>query len=553
MSDRATECPHCGCPIEISRYRKDEKQVSLNHKSYKRSKYIVGCLIAIIVLAVAAFLIVKNEAIFAPEVLKITPEFAKALERYDQVDAFSEGMAAVRRDGKWGYINLKGEEVIPCQFSDAFPPGQFSEGLACVVDERSDADKKLWNKRVGFINKKGEWVITGDYFTDSPTVSSVWEEDSHKLPSFKNGKCAVWNTAVFSLDGDTESGWSKEYEANKIVLIDKNGKSEEVADSLGYKMLYYRPYNVIAPNKDIAKCQEKKVVYDDYAITIARDTTECDNGARLVTWQILDANDYPYHTEEKTVQYFIDKQGNSTLSPAQTEAMEQHLNGLVAHLADQHNEQLLEEQRRQWEEERRQQREWLYGTWEYNGTIDMGVYLGGVKRVTSKLVITEDNITVYDNGSLEYNGSYEIEGDRIVYDRHNGYAMILPFDIVTHEISFDKGKSYSKTSSATSNYSSNYNSYSNSTSSTTFRTVADVWAYLSDHTFTGNGTSFRISERYISINGTPATGGVRVSNIRATSATLSASSPYLGGQQIILYLNAANGTIISDGLTYYAH
>lgn len=351
MSDRATECPHCGCPIDICRGTEKPSDNFPSPKPKKRGRYAIIGLLTIIVLTIGAYLCIKND-VFASNTLKITPEFAEAIQKYDQVDAFSEGMAAVRRDGKWGYINLQGEEMIPCQFSDAFPPGQFSDGLACVVDERSDADKKLWNKRVGFINKKGEWVITGDYFTEAPSISAVWEEDSHKLPSFKDGKCAVWNTAVFSLDGDTDSGWSKEYEANKIVLIDKNGKSEEVADSIGYKMAYYRPFHIVEPYKDIAKCQEKKVVYDDYAITIARDTTECDNSAKLVTWQILDANNYPYQTGEKTVQYFIDNQGNSTLSSAQTEAMEQHLNGLVASVTDKHNKYLEEERRRQEEEER---------------------------------------------------------------------------------------------------------------------------------------------------------------------------------------------------------
>lgn len=359
MSDRATECPHCGCPFEIaSKVKENDKDVlssSSPQSPHKKGIWKIALIVmsVIVLLGMGYFFYIRHD-VFATNTLKITPEFAEAIQKYDQIDAFSEGMAAVRKDGKWGYINLKGEEVIPCQFSDAFPPGQFSEGLACVVDERSDADKKLWNNRVGFINKKGEWVITGDYFTDSPTISSVWEEDSHKLPSFKDGKCAVWNTAVFSLDGDgsTETGWSKEYEANKIILIDKNGKSEDVADSIGYKMAYYRPYNIIVPYKDIASSKESKVVYDDYAITVARDTTECGNGARLVTWQILDANDYPYQTEEKTIQYFIDKQGNSTLTSAQKEAMEQHLNGLVASVTDKHNKYLEEERQRQEEEER---------------------------------------------------------------------------------------------------------------------------------------------------------------------------------------------------------
>ena len=39
---------------------------------------------------------------------------------------FSEGLARVRVDGKWGYINTEGEVVIEPQFDDA---GSFSKGV----------------------------------------------------------------------------------------------------------------------------------------------------------------------------------------------------------------------------------------------------------------------------------------------------------------------------------------------------------------------------------------------------------------------------------------
>ncbi len=457
MSDRATECPHCGCPIEFQTEEtsKPQNQQPQQHKPRKTHKRLWITLAVVGALAVFAgvFFLLGNST-FGKPTLKITTEFTKALERYDQIDDFSEGLAAVRRDGKWGYINLQGEEVIPCQFSDDFPPGQFSEGLACVVDDRNEADKKLWNKRVGFINTKGEWVLTGDYFTESPNIGSVWEEVSHKLPSFKDGKCAVWNT-----------GTQEAFDDNEIKLVDTKGTIHEVSDSIGYKMIVYRPYLCPVPYKDIANTREEKKVFDDYAVTVARDTVECDNGARLVTWQILDANNYPYQTNEKTIQYFIDNHGNSTLTSTQQKAMEQHLNGLMASLLDEHNEQLQraaeEERQRREEEERQKQKEWLYGTWEYSGTMDFGSYLGGVKRVSSKLIISEGNLRVYDNGELVYNGYYEIRDNEIVYDSRNGSSFVIKFDSYSHRIEFDRGKYYNKTSS----YSNSINSSSTSSQS----------------------------------------------------------------------------------------
>ncbi len=48
---------------------------------------------------------------------------------YDDPLYFSEGLAAVKLDGKWGYIDQAGQEVVPCKYDDAL---YFSEGLAAV-------------------------------------------------------------------------------------------------------------------------------------------------------------------------------------------------------------------------------------------------------------------------------------------------------------------------------------------------------------------------------------------------------------------------------------
>lgn len=411
MSDRATECPHCGCPREFqdeihltdnSTAQSQEplsEQPQTNPKKAHKGLWISIAALVVVALCVGAFMIFGRTS-----TLKITPEFTKTLQKYDQIDAFSEGLAAVRRDGKWGYINLKGEEVIPCQFSDDFPPGQFSEGLACVVDERSEVDKKLWNKRVGFINKKGEFVITGDYYTEAPTLGTVWEDDNHKLPSFKDGKCAVWNTAVYSLECEgTESGWSKEYEANKIVLVDSKGAITETADSIAFQMSIFHPYATLTPYKDILTPTDKKVAFDDYAVNIARDTVECDNGAKLVTWQIIDPNGMFEGSYEKTCQYYIDQYGNSTLTSEQETSMQQHLNGLMASLLDKHNAQL----RREAEEQERLRSigpDWLQGNWVY--TLNTG----------DKMYVKINNGTMtvdLANGYLRQECPYVCNGDII--------------------------------------------------------------------------------------------------------------------------------------------
>ncbi|MCR2805122.1 WG repeat-containing protein [Paenibacillus soyae] len=59
---------------------------------------------------------------------------------------FKDGLVQVTRNGKWGYIDRTGKEVIPLQYDDA---NTFGEGLAHV---------KL-NGQYGYINKQGTLVI----------------------------------------------------------------------------------------------------------------------------------------------------------------------------------------------------------------------------------------------------------------------------------------------------------------------------------------------------------------------------------------------------------
>lgn len=49
--------------------------------------------------------------------------------KYEDADHFSEGLAAVRQGGKWGYIDETGKTVLPFRYDKAYP---FNEGLAVI-------------------------------------------------------------------------------------------------------------------------------------------------------------------------------------------------------------------------------------------------------------------------------------------------------------------------------------------------------------------------------------------------------------------------------------
>ena len=72
------------------------------------------------------------------------------------VGDFADGMAAVRRDDEWGYIDRTGNVVIP--FQNWSPWGKFAEGLAVV----------FLPKGVKYIDKTGKDAITGKFVRAEP-------------------------------------------------------------------------------------------------------------------------------------------------------------------------------------------------------------------------------------------------------------------------------------------------------------------------------------------------------------------------------------------------
>ncbi|OWA34227.1 hypothetical protein B9G55_18065 [Saccharibacillus sp. O16] len=70
--------------------------------------------------------------------------------QYPMVNVFSEGLAPILQNGKWGYIDKKGKVVVKPQFEGAAP---FSEGLAMVRQQG----------KYGYINKTGKWIVKAQY------------------------------------------------------------------------------------------------------------------------------------------------------------------------------------------------------------------------------------------------------------------------------------------------------------------------------------------------------------------------------------------------------
>ena len=117
---------------------------------------------------------------------------------------FSEGLAAVQRGAKWGYINKNGKEVIPFVFDYA---GAFGGGLAPAKS----------GSKSGFINRSGSFAFQldfdsasgfgiGDEVTD---VSDFWTKTG-RLGYVNTSGTVIWGPTTEQPDHPPLFGWSDE-------------------------------------------------------------------------------------------------------------------------------------------------------------------------------------------------------------------------------------------------------------------------------------------------------------------------------------------------------
>lgn len=89
---------------------------------------------------------------------------------YDEINLPSEELLCAQKNDKYGYVNIKNEVIIPFIYDDA---KDFSEGLALVGKNDKVMMTRIglmWKKKYGFINKRGE-VELPFKFADQTLVS----------------------------------------------------------------------------------------------------------------------------------------------------------------------------------------------------------------------------------------------------------------------------------------------------------------------------------------------------------------------------------------------
>lgn len=103
---------------------------------------------------------------------------------FDAVAELSEGLAAVRMDGSWGYIDTKGKPRVPCRYEKAEP---FNSGRAAVQIPQDSTGSHPENARWGYIDKKGEMVIRPRFYSASAFQGDCAQVETKEMNEWYRG------------------------------------------------------------------------------------------------------------------------------------------------------------------------------------------------------------------------------------------------------------------------------------------------------------------------------------------------------------------------------
>lgn len=149
---------------------------------------------------------------------------------------FSQGLAPVKKNGKWGYIGMQGETVIDFRFDDVFG---FSDDLARVAV----------SGKFGYINKEGEIVITPQYDDCSEFHNGVAAAMLNNKYGFigKNGEWII-KPAYDAIDfGRYDSSWEK---TDILQIIEGNLAGLAKVENGRVKILVQPKYTNLYPFYD---------------------------------------------------------------------------------------------------------------------------------------------------------------------------------------------------------------------------------------------------------------------------------------------------------------
>lgn len=304
---------------------------------------IIGVAILSLVMASCAGKQSKSQEGAGEDLVEITPSFTEAVHQFDELYPFSEGMAAVKKDDKFGFINTKGELVIPCQYQYA---GQFKGGLACVVKDEE-------NNNISFIDATGKMLHTKFPFNSYYYLGTMGQTYIGPAISFTNGVCEIKYTLGDNIGEEPQTVYIDRQMKEVAQPCEEPTQPEE---NLGYEIFSVSDKDIYGEETSLFGVKDKdgKIVipakYSNLEIS--------DNGVVLARMFIESAESRFYQDKigyGLTVYGYIDFTGKSTFTDADMGKLEGYKEAQIPAMAQLKLEAEQEERQAQYEEEQIQQ------------------------------------------------------------------------------------------------------------------------------------------------------------------------------------------------------
>ncbi|WDV46328.1 WG repeat-containing protein [Clostridiaceae bacterium M8S5] len=155
--------------------------------------------------------------------------------QFNKVKYFESGLEPVKKGGKYGYINIKGEKIIDFIYEGAM---DFENDVAAVNKNG------LW----GYVNTKGDTVIKPqfkqvDTFIEGVNVAIVTTKNDKQALINKQGEVLIQSDHLFSLSNPEEKNndyicfAAMKNDKHALVKIE-NGTTKQLTDYI-YDQLFY--------------------------------------------------------------------------------------------------------------------------------------------------------------------------------------------------------------------------------------------------------------------------------------------------------------------------
>lgn len=284
ISDKASFCPGCGCPMEPKKEkeqniygRQTEKEGEVEKRKGKKYKlklsHMIIALILIIALAITTVFIIKNvdynNAVKAFE----SENYIEAYDYFKNSD-YKESSTYLQKtlekycdyliaNNQFGDVELYLEQITDKKVADKlsnelkyqcalddYRNGAFESAYESLKAIKTYKDaKQIMSKILVMKNIQGEWVLYGDYHKDlvrGTLKIDGWNATAYHLSKSEEvGSCKLkfQNEETYTPYGEQKADGAKVLKANKAVFIFES-------DDIEYQIAYYDGFLIIESYRD---------------------------------------------------------------------------------------------------------------------------------------------------------------------------------------------------------------------------------------------------------------------------------------------------------------